>query len=176
MMSILAGLTLSAVNRLKGTQKLMPLNSQKIYQQLQVEMAAVGSFKMYREILRSGTGPCIPFMGVTLNDITFIEDGNSDYTKDGLINWTKRLLLYTSLSQFMEYQKSCSFDYVETQMRESFLRRVQRARELDDDLYELSLELEPLQDPGASSTSPTAKMQKTLRQSFTSMRNPFFSS
>ena len=165
MMSILAGLTVSAVNRLRQTQRLMPPNSQKIYQQIQVEMGAIGSFKLYREILRNGSGPCIPFMGVTLNDITFTEDGNSDHTKDGLVNWTKRTLLFSTLSQFMEYQKSCNYDYVETPMRESFLRRVQTSRALEGDLYQLSLDLEPMES--------LHKSPKTLRQSFTSIKIPF---
>jgi len=49
--------------------------------------------------------------GVILSDLTFIEDGNPDFTEDGMVNWTKRTMLYGVLSQFVEYQRRANFRF-----------------------------------------------------------------
>ena len=46
-----------------------------------------------------------------LSDLTFIDDGNRDTTEDGLINWSKRTMLYSVLSQFLDLQRRAMFGY-----------------------------------------------------------------
>lgn len=41
--------------------------------------------------------PKIPYIGTSLADLTFIEDGNPDHL-DGMINFTKRYLLFGNAS------------------------------------------------------------------------------
>lgn len=36
------------------------------------------SFKNYRNALREASPPCLPYLGVHLSDLVFIEDGNAD--------------------------------------------------------------------------------------------------
>lgn len=49
------------------------------------------NYKQIREFLK-GKSPAIPFIGVYLTDLTFIEEGhkNNSTTNDNLINFTKR--------------------------------------------------------------------------------------
>lgn len=41
-------------------------------------MNTAQSFKTYRTALRDATPPCLPYLGVHLSDLVFIEDGNAD--------------------------------------------------------------------------------------------------
>ena len=46
-----------------------------------------------------------------IGDLTFIEDGNPDKVEDGAINWSKRTLLFSVYSQFLEIQRRASYRY-----------------------------------------------------------------
>jgi son of sevenless-like protein len=51
--------------------------------------------------------PCIPYLGVYLTDLTFIEDGNKDYvTDEGLINFDKRRKISTVIREIQQYQQT----------------------------------------------------------------------
>lgn len=54
--------------------------------------------QVYREELRNCNPPVLPYLGVYLTDLTFIEDGNKN-TVHGLINFNKRRLLYRVLRE-----------------------------------------------------------------------------
>lgn len=41
-------------------------------------MSTQQSFKNYRTALRDSSPPCLPYLGVHLSDLVFIEDGNAD--------------------------------------------------------------------------------------------------
>ncbi|CAG8588934.1 10173_t:CDS:2 [Funneliformis caledonium] len=51
------------------------------------------NFAEYRDILHNINPPCIPFFGLYLTDLTFIEDENPNYLKNSnkLINFAKRM-------------------------------------------------------------------------------------
>jgi len=55
-----------------------------------------GSFKVYREALSKATPPLIPYMGLVLQDLTFVHIGNSDQVK-GKVNFAKRWQQYNIL-------------------------------------------------------------------------------
>ena len=68
------------------------------------------SFRGLRNCLRSADPPCVPYLGMYLTDLTFIEDGNPD-TVDGLINFVKRRLYANVIRdlqqfQFLEYEEN----------------------------------------------------------------------
>lgn len=60
---------------------------------------------MHREALSHSAPPCIPYLGVHLSDLTFIEDGNPD-TIRGLVNFTKRRFLFRVISEISRYQQN----------------------------------------------------------------------
>jgi len=64
---------------------------------------SIGSFKSYRESLHEVTPPCIPYLGVHLQDLVFIEDGNPDKLHE-LINWRKRKYVSKIVSTLLYYQ------------------------------------------------------------------------
>jgi hypothetical protein len=143
-MGVLGGLAAAAVSRLKFTEEGLPPKVKKIFEDLQQEMSSSNSFKNYRDRLRSSTAPTIPFMGVLLSDLTFIEDGNQDNTSEGLIYWAKRTLLYGVLSEFLEHQRACQYDCSPFfSLRDAIKHSLNTLNTPLKDLYELSLLIEP---------------------------------
>jgi len=79
-------------------------------------------------------------VGISLTDLTFIEDGNQDGTAEQ-VNFKKRELLYKSIREVIQYQvDTYQFEIVEP--LNTFLQEVPYIPN-DEDLYELSLFLEP---------------------------------
>jgi son of sevenless-like protein len=83
--------------------------------------------------------PCVPFLGVFLTDLVFIEEGNKDML-NGLINFDKRRKVAYVIREIQQYQQTpyCLMAVPEIQ---SLLLSPDEVT--DDDLYKLSLELEP---------------------------------
>lgn len=46
----------------------------------------------------------IPYLGVYLTDLTFIEDGNKDFVNDSLINFDKRRKISQVIMEIKQYQ------------------------------------------------------------------------
>lgn len=57
-----------------------------------------------REKVKYAFPPCIPFLGMFLQDILYIEDGNPDFI-DGLINFGKCSLIASSIKDIKKFQK-----------------------------------------------------------------------
>ena len=74
-----------------------------------------------------------------LSDLTFIEDGNKDLV-GGLINFTKRRLLYRVIADLRSYQQN-AYNLVHVPQITALLDTLPLVD--DDRLYEISQELEP---------------------------------
>jgi len=85
-MAVISALNSSAISRLKLTHNMLNMKHIKMASAFSEMMRSVSSFKAYRTALRSSNEPCIPFMGVTLSDLTFLEDGNPDFITDQNFN------------------------------------------------------------------------------------------
>jgi len=140
LMAFISGLNVSPISRLKWTLAKLPKSSRKSLLHLEEVMSMQGSFKTYRELLVRAEPPGIPYIGVMLQDITFIEDGNLDYVVSHMINFTKRWMLYGTISTIRKFQQSAyKFRPVP-----NVLTALDLKEPLDDDtLYKLSLEREP---------------------------------
>jgi len=105
LMGVVAGLNNAAVTRLKWTQA--KLQKQKRITQIMTDIETLtnmeGSYKLYREHVNHCLLPCMPYVGVFLMDLTFVEDGNPDYIGD-LINFSKRKLVHNALSKIDYFQ------------------------------------------------------------------------
>jgi hypothetical protein len=74
-------------------------------EKIQFMMSPDGAFKNYRTALSNAVTPILPYIGVSLTDLTFIEEGNQDGTNDK-INFRKRELGYKSIREVTQYQIS----------------------------------------------------------------------
>ncbi|GAM20828.1 hypothetical protein SAMD00019534_040030 [Acytostelium subglobosum LB1] len=139
-MAILSGLNAASVHRLKFTREEMPKHIQQVFAELQTQLGSAQSYKIYRELLTKANHPCIPYLGICLTDLTFIEDGNPEAIK-GFINFSKRRLIYTVISQVQSFQNTRYNLHPVYQI--SKLLRVLKPRLDDEDLYRISMKFEP---------------------------------
>lgn len=56
-------------------------------------------------LLQSCDPPCVPYLGMYLTDLAFIEEGTPNYTEDGLVNFSK-MRMVSSLQQSGEGEVS----------------------------------------------------------------------
>jgi len=111
-------------------------------------MSPNSSYKNYRVTLAKASLPILPYIGTYLSDLTFIDDGNPDYTKKNLINFQKRELVYSVISD-IERCKQTSYTFPRVEPIYTLL--VELPTCTDKDLYQLSLAYEPRAAP----SSPT---------------------
>ncbi|KAK4315127.1 hypothetical protein Pmani_013638 [Petrolisthes manimaculis] len=63
------------------------------------------SFRAYRQALSDSTPPCIPYIGLILQDLTFVNIGNSDNLPDGNVNFSKRWQQFNILDNMKRFKK-----------------------------------------------------------------------
>ncbi|KYQ92815.1 Ras guanine nucleotide exchange factor [Tieghemostelium lacteum] len=107
LMEIISGLNNSSVSRLKETWKNLPSSYFKSLNQMQNFLNTNENWKFYRQALKSRQIPCLPYLGLFLQDINFVEDGNSNTIPDEeeLINFKKMSLLTNVFSEIQYFQK-----------------------------------------------------------------------
>jgi hypothetical protein len=87
--------------------------------------------------------PGIPYLGMYLSDLTFIEESTPNFTTDGLLNFSKMRMLAHVIREIRQFQQTpYKIDYCAK--ASSYL--LDPSLLLDDDqLYKLSLQIEPKQ-------------------------------
>ena len=99
--------------------------------------------------------PALPFLGVYLTDLTFLELGNPDNMPDSnYIYFEKRRKVYQLVEEFKKYQ-GISFSFSSSTNIQDYLRKLMQARSSttgfdeafdimdEDELYDKSFEFEP---------------------------------
>ena len=104
LMEVLSGLGSASVYRLKSTWELLPPKQTETYADLKSLMSPDLSFKKYREHLKNVNPPTIPYLGISLTDLTFIYEGSRDYSNDKLVNFTKSRMVSEILKTISQYQ------------------------------------------------------------------------
>eukprot|EP01098_Paradermamoeba_levis_P016727 TRINITY_DN9231_c0_g1_i1.p1 TRINITY_DN9231_c0_g1~~TRINITY_DN9231_c0_g1_i1.p1 ORF type:complete len:652 (-),score=199.83 TRINITY_DN9231_c0_g1_i1:128-2083(-) len=139
LMAIIAGINNSAVHRMKFTKEELPSRVNKTFTELEKVMNNDQAYKVYRDHLSRVDPPCIPYLGVYLTDLTFIEEGNPDITQN-LINFAKRRLIYHVIAQIQQYQQK-GYNLYPIHQISRFFHKFKRVDE--EELYKLSLLREP---------------------------------
>eukprot|EP01102_Stenamoeba_stenopodia_P019992 TRINITY_DN765_c0_g1_i2.p1 TRINITY_DN765_c0_g1~~TRINITY_DN765_c0_g1_i2.p1 ORF type:complete len:733 (-),score=247.38 TRINITY_DN765_c0_g1_i2:175-2373(-) len=103
---ILSGLHSSATHRLKKTWDAVNKKLKKEFALLEKLMANDNNYASFRSALHSESPPCIPYLGMYLTDLTFIEDGTPDRLQGGLINFSKRRRVAGVIREIQQYQQT----------------------------------------------------------------------
>lgn len=107
------------------------------------------NFADYRARLKTAVAPCLPFLGVYLTDMTFIDDGNSNTrtTTSGqtLINFDKYIKTTKVLNEIDQFQ--IPYKLLEVEDIQRYLLRCLETVEKDEQVfYNISITLEPRQE------------------------------
>lgn len=75
-MEMMSGLRSASVHRLKKTWSCISTNKMKLFDELMDLMSPTSNYTKFRNYLHKEISPpCIPYLGVYLSDLTFLEDG-----------------------------------------------------------------------------------------------------
>lgn len=85
-------INVGAYNLLSFTQ------TKQTIKKLQLTVSSDGRFRNLRDALRRSEPPCIPYLGMYLSDLSFIEEGTPNFTDDGLLNFSKMRMVGTGQS------------------------------------------------------------------------------
>ncbi|CAG2119332.1 unnamed protein product, partial [Medioppia subpectinata] len=88
-LQICAAFTNSSVFRLKRTWEKVCKTTKQTIDKLQTLVSTDGRFRNMREALHRCDPPCIPYLGMYLTDLSFIEEGTPNFTDEGLLNFSK---------------------------------------------------------------------------------------
>uniref|UniRef100_A0A672MJU7 Rap guanine nucleotide exchange factor 3 n=1 Tax=Sinocyclocheilus grahami TaxID=75366 RepID=A0A672MJU7_SINGR len=90
--AVMFGLSNSAVQRLNKTWERLPNKTKRIYCAYERLMDPSRNHRAYRLAVAKLSPPYIPFMPLLLKDMTFIHEGNKNYT-DKLVNFEKMRMI-----------------------------------------------------------------------------------
>ncbi|XP_042606030.1 rap guanine nucleotide exchange factor 3-like isoform X3 [Cyprinus carpio] len=99
--AVMFGLSNSAVQRLNKTWERLPNKTKRIYCAYERLMDPSRNHRAYRLTVAKLSPPYIPFMPLLLKDMTFIHEGNKNYT-DKLVNFEKMRMIARTLKTVRE--------------------------------------------------------------------------
>ena len=173
LMSILGALQSCPVDRLKKTWEEVGIKNRKKVEQL-FNMMVRENYKEYRNLIKTCSGPCVPFPGMWLSDLQFIECGNVWNKKnmnEEQINLTKISMVSKIILEFQKFQKT-QYGLQENKDLQNIIRK---PITVDDEVaYNLSIGLEPILSSenekkqflsGSGSTLSNGKSSSTIDSS-----------
>ncbi|PAA81617.1 hypothetical protein BOX15_Mlig001641g2 [Macrostomum lignano] len=140
-LQICAALVNSSVFRLKKTWERLSKSTRQMIDRLQLLVSSDGRFKNMRSALHNCDPPCIPYLGMYLTDLSFIEEGTSNVTEEGLINFCKMRMIAHIIREIQQFQQT-PYRIEHNQRVCDYLLDTSRLIE-DERAYAASLLLEP---------------------------------
>ncbi|KAJ3593969.1 hypothetical protein NHX12_006302 [Muraenolepis orangiensis] len=140
-LEITSSLNRSSIFRLKKTWLKVSKQTKTVIDKLQKLVSSEGRFKNLREALKNCDPPCVPYLGMYLTDLAFIEEGTPNYTEDSLVNFSKMRMISHIIREIRQFQQTAyKIDY--TPKAAQYL--LDGSSVLDEEsLYEASLRIEP---------------------------------
>uniref|UniRef100_A0A8U8CBK8 Uncharacterized protein n=1 Tax=Geospiza parvula TaxID=87175 RepID=A0A8U8CBK8_GEOPR len=140
-LEITSALNRSAIYRLKKTWAKVSKQTKALMDKLQKTVSSEGRFKNLREMLKNCNPPAVPYLGMYLTDLAFIEEGTPNFTEEGLVNFSKMRMISHIIREIRQFQQT-SYRIEHQQKVTHYL--LDKTLIIDEDtLYELSLKIEP---------------------------------
>ncbi|XP_073942727.1 C3G guanyl-nucleotide exchange factor isoform X11 [Choristoneura fumiferana] len=110
------------------------------------------SFRAYRNALAETQPPCIPYIGLVLQDLTFVHIGNPDLLPDGSINFTKRWQQYHIMENMKRFHKE-QYKFKKSERIQAMFNEFDDVLS-EEALWQISESLKPRARSAATSTAP----------------------
>uniref|UniRef100_A0A8C9VD89 Ras protein-specific guanine nucleotide-releasing factor 2b n=1 Tax=Scleropages formosus TaxID=113540 RepID=A0A8C9VD89_SCLFO len=131
----------SAIYRLKKTWAKVCKQTKALMDKLQKTVSSEGRFKNLRETLKNCNPPCVPYLGMYLTDLAFIEEGTPNFTEEGLVNFSKMRMISHIIREIRQFQQTPYRIEHQPKVTQYLLDKTLIMDE--DTLYDLSLKIEP---------------------------------
>ncbi|KAJ4926122.1 hypothetical protein JOQ06_008305 [Pogonophryne albipinna] len=145
-LEITSALNRSPIYRLKKTWAKVCKQTKALMDRLQKTVSTEGRFKNLRETLKNCNPPCVPYLGMYLTDLAFIEEGTPNFTEEGLVNFSKMRMISHIIREIRQFQQAPYRIEHQPKVTQFLLDKTLVMDE--DTLYDLSLKIEPRVPPG----------------------------
>ncbi|KAJ6519039.1 ras guanine nucleotide exchange factor domain-containing protein, partial [Mycena sanguinolenta] len=154
MAAITAGLNIPPIRRLKRTWEQVNRRYMALFGACEMTIDSNKNFIKYRSMMTSVYPPCVPFLGIFLSTLQYIQEGNPDNlpapgAKEGsgatLVNFRKRQKASEVINEMKRWQAPFNFHVIPSIQAyiEESLNLVTDTKESSERLRMLSLEREP---------------------------------
>ncbi|KAK5449913.1 cell division cycle-related protein [Exophiala xenobiotica] len=141
--AIISAFGTAPILRLSRTWHLVKDKTSAMLESMRQLISTAKNFSQYRESLASATPPCIPFMGVYMTDLIFIEDGIPSLAKNSeLINFSKRTKTAEVIRLIQQYQNVPYNLNPVPDLQEWIAENMRKAGDVQE-MYPQSLKVEP---------------------------------
>lgn len=179
--AIICSLNSSTIVRLRRTWELVSQKTKVLLEELKAVADVSRNYAVLRQRLQNHIPPCLPFVGVYLTDLTFVDHGNPSErtlaTDDGnltVINFDKHMKTAKIISELQRFQipyRLTEIPELQTWMQDQLISVRSNGEKSFQGYYRRSLVLEPRESPprsgipdsGASVTSRDAKEKFDFR-------------
>ncbi|KAL1736865.1 hypothetical protein EV714DRAFT_242305 [Schizophyllum commune] len=146
MIAIVSGLNTPPIRRLKRTWEQVNQRFMQQFAACEMTIHSDKNFNKYRQIMATVNPPCVPFIGVFLSTLQFIQDGNPDKLPGDLVNFRKRAKASEVIQDIKRWQAQ-PFNFTRVTVIQNFieesLNQFSDAGQWSDHFWTLSLEREP---------------------------------
>lgn len=140
-LQVCAAFTNSSVFRLKKTWERIGKTTKGTIDKLQAIVNSDGRHRNLRDALHRCDPPCIPYLGIYLSDLTFIDEGTPNFTDSGLLNFAKMRMIAHVIREVRQFQQT---PYKIEPIHKAGAYLLDPSLRLsDDELYQRSLVIEP---------------------------------
>ncbi|KAF7595460.1 hypothetical protein BBP40_006082 [Aspergillus hancockii] len=164
LMAIICSLNSSMISRLKRTWEIVSQKTKTTLEYLRGIVEVSRNYAVLRQRLQNRIPPCLPFVGIYLTDLTFVDHGNQSLrnlpTEDGemaVINFDKHMKTARIISELQRFQipyRLTEVPELQTWMQNELIRVRSSGEKSMQTFYRRSLVLEPRDPPQTPRPNP----------------------